>query len=218
MTRQIIQQTGTAPDGRQTARAALRNTAPLIEALATRLPDKGRVIEVASGTGQHATAFAEAFPNLEWSPSDVDPRQRDSIAAWCLYAGLANLHAPLTLDVAKAWPVADGSAQAVMTINLFHLIPALFVTRFFENAQAALETGGLAIVYGPFRRGDTFVSEGDRDFDAALRARDPAIGYKSVEAVTEMAEQAGLAPVARDDMPANNLLLTFAKAQVQDAF
>ena len=216
MTRHIIQQTDTALDGRRTAPAALRNTAPLIDALAVRLPDKGRVLEVASGTGQHAVAFAAAFPHLEWSPSDVDAGQRDSIAAWCQTAGLANLLAPLAVDVATAWPVADGSVQTVLTINLFHLIPALYVTQFFESAHAALETGGKVIVYGPFRRGATFVSDGDRDFDASLRARDPAIGYKTVEAVTDKAEQAGLAPIARDDMPANNLLLTFAKAQVQD--
>ncbi|MEL6464382.1 MAG: DUF938 domain-containing protein [Pseudomonadota bacterium] len=214
MTRHIIQQTDTDPDGRRTAPAALRNTASLIDALARRLPDKGRVLEVASGTGQHAAAFAAAFPHLEWYPSDADPGQRDSITAWRKHAGLANLMVPIAVDVAKAWPVVDGSAQAVLTINLFHLVPASFVKRFFENAYKALETGGHVIVYGPFRRGTTFVSDGDRDFDASLRARDPAIGYKSIEAVTDMADQVGFTPIARDNMPANNLLLTFAEAPV----
>lgn len=212
MTRHIIQQMDSDPDGRRIAPAALRNTEPLIETLAMRLPDRGRVLEVASGTGQHVAAFAAAFPHLDWSPSDVDAGQRDSIAAWCQNAGLANLQAPVALDVGTAWPVAERSVQAVLTINLFHLIPAPFVKRFFESAHTALDAGGQVIVYGPFRRGDAFASNGDRDFDASLRDRDPAIGYKSVEAVTDMADQVGLTLIARDEMPANNLLLTFAKA------
>jgi len=215
MTRHIIQQTDTDPDGRRIAPAALRNTAPLIDALALRLPDKGRILEVASGTGQHAAAFAAAFPHLEWSPSDVDPGQRRSIAAWRQHTGLANFAPPLAVDVATPWPVADRSVQAVLTINLFHLVPVQFGARFFESAYKALETDGYVIVYGPFRRGETFVSDGDRGFDASLRARDPAIGYKSVERMTDIAEQAGFAPIARDNLPANNLLLTFAKAQAQ---
>ncbi|MEO0938831.1 MAG: DUF938 domain-containing protein [Pseudomonadota bacterium] len=213
MTRHIIQQTDTDPDGRRTAPAAVRNTAPLIDALATRLPDKGSVLEVASGTGQHAAAFAAAFPHLSWTPSDVDPGQRGSIAAWRQHAGLANLATPLEVDVATTWPVAESSMQPVLTINLFHLVPVPFVARFFENAYNTLATGGYAIVYGPFRRGETFVSDGDRGFDASLRARDSAIGYKSVERVIAMAEQAGLTSIARENLPANNLLLTFAKAQ-----
>lgn len=213
MSRHIIQQADTAPDGRRTAPAALRNTKPLIDALSQRLPESGRVLEVASGTGQHAAAFAAAFPHLEWCPSDVDAEQRASITAWRRNAGLANLLAPLSVDVGSDWLVADASMHAVLTINLFHLIPTTFVTRFFECAQAALAEGGRVIIYGPFRRGTGFASDGDRDFDASLRARDPAIGYKSVEAIEDMAGQAGLRSVARDDMPANNLLLTFGKAQ-----
>ena len=198
------------------SQSADRNRKDIAAKLRARVQDGATVLEIASGTGQHAAAFAEAFPALVWTPSDVDPGQRESIAAWQRAAHLLNLSEPLAIDVAASWPVTPGSMQAVLTINLFHLIPALYVTQFFESAHAALETGGKVIVYGPFRRGATFVSDGDRDFDASLRARDPAIGYKSVEAVTDMAVQAGLAPIARDDMPANNLLLTFAKAQVLD--
>lgn len=155
-------------------------------------------------------AFAEAFPELTWTPSDVDPGQRDSIAAWKRESGLPNIDDPLTIDVADQWPVARGSVQGVLTINLLHLVPELSAQRLFEEAHAALSPGGRAFVYGPFLRGSSFASEGDRAFDASLRARDPAIGYKSVEAVTEFAVSAGFSPVAIDTMPANNLLLTFS--------
>ncbi|MEM1345617.1 MAG: DUF938 domain-containing protein [Pseudomonadota bacterium] len=210
MARHIVQEAEQAPDGRRTASAALRNTEPLIEALRARLPARGRVLEVASGTGQHVAAFAAAFPALDWMPSDVDPGQRQSIAAWREQSGLANIAEPVALDIASSWPIARGGVQAVLTINLLHLVPAPFVLRLFEEAQAALSENGRMIVYGPFLRGSSYASAGDRAFDAALRARDPIIGYKSVEAVSEAALAAGLTPIATDAMPANNLLLTFA--------
>ncbi len=188
----------------------MRNKGPLIEALRARLPARGHVLEVASGTGQHAAAFAAAFPALHWTPSDVDSGQRDSIAAWRRESGLNNLAEPLAIDIASPWPVADGHAQVVLTINLLHLIPELFVSRLFEEARRVLSDGGRMFVYGPFLRGSSYASDGDRAFDSSLRARDPAIGYKSVEAVSEFALAAGLTPIATDPMPANNLLLTFA--------
>lgn len=209
MTRHVIQQAEEASDGRRTAPAALRNCEPLIEALKGRLPADGHVLEIASGTGQHAAAFAAAFPALNWIPSDVDPNQRNSITAWRRESGLENLAEPLAIDVAAPWPVTPGSVQAVLTINLLHLIPEPFVTRLFEEAHAALTDGGKMIVYGPFLRGTSYASDGDRSFDASLRARDPAIGYKSVDAVTVVAQASGFTLAATDTMPANNLLLTF---------
>ena len=153
---------------------------------------------------------------LTWIPSDVDPGQRDSIAAWRRESGLKNFAAPLAIDVAAPWPLAPGHVQAVLTINLLHLIPGPFMSRLFEEARAALSEGGRLIVYGPFLRGSIYASEGDCTFDASLRARDPAIGYKSVEAVSDAALAAGLDPVATDAMPANNLLLTFAALRAPD--
>ena len=210
MARHIVPEANEAPDGRRTAPAAVRNSGPLIEALRARLPSQGRILEVASGTGQHAAAFAAAFPALDWMPSDIDPGQRDSIAAWRRERGLKNLAEPLAIDIAAPWPVARGSVQVVLTINLLHLVPEPFVSRFFEEARVALSDGGRVIVYGPFLRGASYASDGDRAFDASLRARDPAIGYKSVEAVSDLAHAAGFTPIANDAMPANNLLLTFA--------
>ena len=169
----------------------------------------GRVLEVASGTGQHVAAFAEAFPHLSWLPSDVDPDQRASIAAWRRVSGLQNVAEPLAMDVSAPWPVAPDHLHAVLTINLLHLVPVPFVSKLFESARSALNEDGLVIIYGPFLRGSSYASPEDLAFDASLRDRDPAIGYKSVEAVSETARVAGFVPVARDAMPANNLLLTF---------
>ena len=205
MARHVVQQAQEEADGRRIAPAALRNAAPLTEALRAGLPASGRVLEIASGTGQHAAAF----PALLWTPSDVDAGQRDSIRAWRREAGLENLAPPLAIDVAAPWPAERAGFDAVLTINLLHLIPAPFVARLFGEARAALRAEGRIIVYGPFLRGADFASDGDRDFDAALRERDPAIGYKSVEAVAEAAGQAGFRHAATDAMPANNLLLTF---------
>ena len=210
MARHIVQEANEAPDGRRVAPAAVRNSGPLIEALRARLPSQGCILEVASGTGQHAAAFAAVFPALDWIPSDVDPCQRDSIAAWRRESGLKNFAEPLAIDIAAPWPVARGRAQVVLTINLLHLIPEPFVLRLFDEARAALSDRGRMIVYGPFLRGSSYASDGDRAFDASLRDRDPAIGYKSVEAVSDVALATGLTPIATDAMPANNLLLTFA--------
>lgn len=210
MTRHIVQNAIEAPDGRRTAPAALRNTGPLIEALRPRLPSQGRILEVASGTGQHAVAFAQAFPELHWMPSDVDPGQRDSIAAWRRESGLKNLADPLAVDIADPWPIPTGHVQGVLTINLLHLIPERLVSYLFQEARAALSGSGRMMVYGPFLRGTAYASDGDRTFDASLRARDPAIGYKSLEAVSAASSAAGFTSIAIEPMPANNLLLTFA--------
>ncbi|MEM6616704.1 MAG: DUF938 domain-containing protein [Pseudomonadota bacterium] len=212
MKRHIIQEADEASDGRRTAAAALRNTAPLIKALQTRLPANGRVLELASGTGQHVAAFAEAFPDLDWIPSDVDAGQRQSIAQWRRVSGLQNIAEPLAIDIEEPWPVGQESVQIVLTINLLHLIPESIVPALFKEARAALIGKGRILIYGPFLRGTTYASDGDQAFDASLRARDPAIGYKSLENVSETARMAGFASVATDQMPANNLLLTFETA------
>lgn len=212
MARHIIQNADETPDGRRTAAAALRNTGPLVDTLKSRLPQEGRVLEVASGTGQHAAAFAAAFPGLSWTPSDVDPGQRGSIAAWRKESGLPNLSDPLAIDIAAPWPVARGAFGTVLTINLLHLVPQPFVSRLFSEAHRVLCDAGRLVIYGPFLRGTAYASEGDQAFDASLRARDPAIGYKSAEEVADMAGAAGFSQVAADAMPANNLLLTFARS------
>lgn len=210
MAHHIVQAATEGPDGRRTAPAALRNAGPLQAALAQRLPARGRVLEIASGTGQHAAAFAMAFPALQWVPSDIDPAQRDSIRAWRAHCGAPNLAEPLAIDVAAPWPVPPGDADAVVTVNLLHLIPEALVALFFDQARVAVRAGGALCLYGPFLRGSGYASDGDRAFDADLRARDPAIGYKSIDAVVAVADKAGWSLAAQDALPANNLLLSFA--------
>lgn len=211
MSRHIVQSSETGPDGRRFAAAALRNAAPILQALSPHLPAKGRVLEIASGTGQHMASFAAAYPDLEWVPSDVDAGQRDSISAWQRDSGLANFADPLAIDIAEPWPVEAGFAQAVVAINLLHLVPDHFVPRLFDQAHTALSAGGRMAIYGPFKRADGFASDGDRSFDASLRDRDPAIGYKMLDYVRDIAVAHGLQPLDVQDMPANNLLLTFTK-------
>ncbi|MEM8916341.1 MAG: DUF938 domain-containing protein, partial [Pseudomonadota bacterium] len=168
MAKHIVQSATETADGRRTAPAAARNCGPLIEALRKRLPTTGRVLEVASGTGQHAAAFAAAFPGLNWTPSDIDHGQRQSIVAWREESGLKNLAEPLAIDIAAPWPVEPGRAQAVLTINLLHLIPEPHVSRLFAEARVALGDGGRLIIYGPFLRGTSYASEGDQAFDSSL--------------------------------------------------
>lgn len=211
MARQIFQQAQESPDGRRTAPAALRNTGPLIDALRNRLPKSGRVLELASGTGQHAAAFAAAFPDLHWLPSDSDPGQRASIAAWRRAAQRDNLAAPLDIDASVPWPEDVADMQAVLVINLLHLVPDPVVVTLFRSAHAALGPDGVLMIYGPFLRGTRYASNGDRQFDATLRARDPSIGYKSREWIDDVATGSGFVPIATDAMPANNLLVSFAK-------
>lgn len=209
MEKHIVQITEKSHEGLRTAPAATRNTGPLIDALRGRLPAQGRVLEVASGTGQHVAAFGTAFPDLSWLPSDVDPMQRKSIDTWRRVQDLSNVSAPLALDIDKPWPVARGYVDVVLTINLLHLVPVSSMLSFFDEGRSALNEQGRLIIYGPFLRGSSYASEGDRYFDISLREQDPAIGYKSVEQVTEIALKMGLVLQVKDTMPANNLLMTF---------
>ncbi len=190
------------------APAAARNLAPILDVLRAHLPAEGRAVEFASGTGQHVVAFAEAFPRIAWTPTDVDAGRLASIQAWRAAAGLANLSAPLRLNVEQAdWPFPPASMDVAVTVNLLHLIAADVAQRLFDGIGRTLKPGGRCFVYGPFLRNGTFASDGDREFHRALSAQDPAIGYKDQDAVTLMAEAAGLRVLEWRAMPANNLML-----------
>lgn len=218
MVQPINQHATETPEGRRTAPAAERNCTPLIEALKKRLPESGRVLEIASGTGQHAASFAKAFPELVWVPSDIDIGQRRSISAWRRESGLENLLEPIAIDVAERWAVDRNGVQTVLAINLLHLIPEPSVAALFHGARSTLSEAGRIIIYGPFLRGSEYASEGDLTFDASLRARDAQIGYKSVGQVSELAFQSGFTRVAVDPMPANNLLFTFQVTRPAEPF
>ncbi|WP_028228321.1 DUF938 domain-containing protein [Paraburkholderia ferrariae] len=195
---------------RLSAPAAGRNAAPILDVLRGVLPARGTVLEIASGTGQHAVHFAAALPDLVWQPSDADPRARASIEAWRAQAGLANLRAPLELDVLREpWPIE--AFDALVCINMIHIAPWEAAVALMHGAGARLPAGGVLATYGPYRRGGAHTAPGNEAFDADLRARDPAWGVRDMEAVEALAHAQGLVCEARVPMPANNFTLVFRK-------
>ncbi|MBY0333278.1 MAG: DUF938 domain-containing protein [Acetobacteraceae bacterium] len=200
------------PDPRRSAPAALRNRDAILSALRTLLPPAGLVLEVASGSGEHAVHFAAALPDLVFQPSDPDPRARASIDAWVAGAGLPNLRPALALDAAAspaAWPIAR--ADAVLCINMVHIAPWEAALGLVRGAAALLPAGAPLVLYGPFRRGGAHTAPSNAAFDAALRAEDPRWGVRDLEAVAQAAA-AGFGPPTVVPMPANNLVLAFRRA------
>ena len=197
------------------AAAADRNKGPLLEVLRRVLPDRGRVLEIASGTGQHAVHFARALPGLSWQPTDVDPEALASIAAHREEAALPNRLAPQRLDVTRRpWPVAR--AEAVVCINLLHIAPGAVTEALFAGARAVLPPGAPLLTYGPYRRDGRHTAPSNARFDAALRARNPEWGVRDLEAVVEVARDAGFDWEEAIPMPANNFTLLFRRSPEGD--
>lgn len=194
-------------EARRHAPATLRNRMTIADTLRGVLPLSGSVLEVASGSGEHAAYFAGEFPALDWQPSDPDADARVSIAAWC--EGIENVLPPLEIDAAAAiWPV-DG-ADAVLCINMVHISPWEATLGLMAGAARLLPAGAPLILYGPFLQYDVPTAESNLAFDESLRARDPRWGIRSVDAVREAA--AGFVLEQTIPMPANNLLLVFRRA------
>lgn len=198
---------------KQFSPSAARNTEPILAALRPRLPASGRALEIASGTGQHIAAFASAFPGLEWTPSDPDPTARASIAAHVAEAELANLHAPLDLDVVDpSWPEAvEVGLDVMVAVNLLHISPWGATLGLLSGAGRLLAPDGRLFIYGPFSRSGDYLSQSNVQFDAALRHRDPSWGLRDVHDVAAAARAKGLGLAEVIAMPANNLLLMFSK-------
>jgi SAM-dependent methyltransferase len=197
-------------DGRSHAPAAARNRDPILDVLRTELPPSGLVLEIASGTGEHAVHFARALARLTWQPSDPSPEARRSIAAWTAAAGCANILPPLDLDVTgEAWPVER--AAAVVCINMIHISPWEATEGLMRGAGRLLGSGAPLYLYGPFRRGDHPLEPGNAAFDDDLRRRDPRWGLRELDAVTACAARHGFARCTVVAMPANNLSVIFRK-------
>ncbi|MBN3855626.1 MULTISPECIES: DUF938 domain-containing protein [unclassified Paraburkholderia] len=195
---------------RLSAPAAARNAAPILDVLRTALPAHGTVLEIASGTGQHAVHFATALPGIDWQPSDADARARASIAAWREHAGLVNLRAPLDLDVRREpWPV--DAVDAIVCINMIHISPWEATIALMKGAGARIAQGGALVLYGPYRRDGAHTAPSNEAFDADLRARDPAWGVRDLEAVDALARAEGFVCEAVVPMPANNFTVVFRK-------
>ena len=198
------------PAGALASPAAARNTAPILGVLKAHLPARGRVLEVASGAGEHAVAFARALPGLEWTPSDPSAEARASIAAWAEEAGLPNLRPPLALDMLDAAGGPDGPWEAVICINMAHISPWAATEGLMRLAGRALRRpGGLLALYGPYREAEVELAPSNAAFDASLKARDPAWGLRDRAEVEAAAKAEGLAMTLRVEMPANNLMLLF---------
>ena len=198
---------------KQTAAAAERNRAPILEALSPLLPAAGRILEVASGPGVHVVTFAEARPGLDWQPSDPEPRARASITAWIADRGLANVAPPLDLDMTRPdWHEQAGGAgdfDGLVTINLLHVAPWAACEGLMAGAARLLKPGAFLFVYSPFMRDGRHNSEGNRQFDRSLRAQNPVLGLRDVNDVTDCAAENGLTLEEIVEMPANNRSLVF---------
>lgn len=185
-----------------------RNQGPILEVLQRHLAEARRVLEIGSGTGQHAVHFAAAMPWLTWQSSDRADNL-PGIAAWLDEAALPNTPPAVELDVDRRWPAAR--FDAVFTANSLHIMGWPQVEAFFAGVRGILEQKGLLIVYGPFNYGGDFTSDSNRAFEQWLKERDPASGIRDFEAVDALARAIGLALVEDNAMPANNRCLVWRR-------
>jgi hypothetical protein len=196
-------------DSRRHAPATLRNRDAILAILRDALPSGGLVLEVASGSGEHAIHFAAALPALDWQPSDPDPAALASIAAWRAEAGLPNLRPPILLDAAGDWPI--DRADAILCINMVHISPWQATIGLFEGAARLLASGAPLILYGPYFQSDVAPAPSNLDFDANLRARNPDWGIRTLGEMTALAAKQGFHLDSVLPMPANNLTLIFRR-------
>jgi SAM-dependent methyltransferase len=200
-------------DPRQYRPHVPRNRDPILDVLKRVLPQRGLVLEIASGSGEHAAYFAQALPQLTWQPSDPDAAALASSAAHRTDVGLANLLAPLHLDVtASSWPVAH--ADAVICCNMIHIAPWTACEGLVAGAARVLPTGGLLYLYGPYKIGGAHTAPSNQDFDAYLRRQNPAWGIRDLDEVTALAGGNGFTLIETVAMPANNLSVIFARKSV----
>ncbi len=178
----------------------------------------GDILEIGSGTGQHAVAFARRTPQLTWWPSDIFPSHLASIEAWRQYEGLANMRAPQRVDLTEAawnWHAGEKPGPplaAMLCINVLHISPWRVAQNLFSGAERLLRADGQLFVYGPFMRNGEHTAPGNAVFDATLRAENPEWGVRDIRDLSALAEKAGLSLAEIAPMPANNLVLVFARA------
>lgn len=198
----------TSRDVRLSSPAALRNRGPISDVLLDILPETGTVLEIASGSGEHIIHFASLFPALDWQPSDPSPEARASILAWSKAEQPVNVLPPLDIDAAgDQWPVQR--ADAMIAINMVHISPWFATQGLLKAAGRLLPAGGVLFLYGPYRRDGHPLVQSNVDFDADLRARNPAWGIRRLEDLEETGGQSGLSIASVAEMPANNLGVTF---------
>ena len=192
------------------APAATRNRQPILDVLQPHLPEKGLVLEIASGTGEHVVHYAAARPGLTFQPSDPDAGARASVDDWVRTLGLGNVKPALEIDVTReTWPVER--ADAVLCCNMIHIAPWEAAVGLVTGAGRLVPSGGLLFLYGPYRRGGRHTAPSNEAFDSDLKRRKPAWGVRDLEAVIELAELHGFSAPEIVEMPANNLSLLFKR-------
>jgi SAM-dependent methyltransferase len=187
-----------------------RNKGPILDVLKRVLPKTGRVLEIASATGQHIAHFARELPALVWQPSDVSEEHLGQLRARWEHVGLENLLKPIRLDVTTSpWPILR--ADAIYNANMIHISPWETTPALFRGAQSVLPLGGVLVTYGPYAVDGEHTSESNAEFDASLRARDSEFGVRDVMKMAEVAQERGFLLEEKVTMPANNFCLVWRK-------
>jgi len=186
-----------------------QNQVPILDVLREEFADSRKVLEIASGTGQHAVFFGRALPHLRWQTSEL-AQNHAGIQAWLDEAQLPNVLAPVAIDVnSAAWPI--DRADAVFNANTVHIVSWPGVERMFAGIGRVLDVGGIVCMYGPFNYGGKFTTESNARFDAWLKSRDPASGVRDFEAINRLAEAQGLLLLKDVSMPGNNRTLVWKR-------
>jgi SAM-dependent methyltransferase len=210
-----LEQRGIGADRRMFSPSAARNSEPILAVLEHVLPTDGVVLEIGSGTGEHAVCFAKAMPSLTWQPSDPDADARASAASWIKFAGLNNVLAPLDIDVsARLWGVEQKARfDAIVSINMIHIAPWAASLGLFAGAGRLLRAGGLLVLYGPFMRNGVHNAPSNAAFDASLKQRNPSWGVRDIADLERLGEAARLGLRETIEMPANNMSLVFSSGE-----
>lgn len=215
--------TPATPDGRLDAPTFHRNHEPIWSAIAEWLQAQtGDVLEIGSGTGQHAATFARRTPRLAWWPSDIHSSHLESIAAWRRHERLANLHAPQRIDLAahdwnwQAGETVSRPLTAILCINVLHISPWRVTQNLLSGAGRLLRSNGRLFLYGPFMRDGKHTAPSNADFDAALRNENAEWGVRDVRDLRELADETGLSLTKITPAPANNLVLAFERTLRQN--
>lgn len=200
-------------DRRLRSPSTARNREPILAVLQRVLPPDARVLEIASGSGEHGVFVARAMPGLTWQPSDPDADARASIAAWIETEGLSNVLSPRAIDVRQdLWGVeAEAPYDAIVAINMIHISPWAATLGLLAGAGRLLRPGGVLYTYGPYKRDGRHTAPSNESFEASLRARDASWGVRDVAEVERAASLQGLALREIVDMPANNFSLVFVR-------
>jgi cyclopropane fatty-acyl-phospholipid synthase-like methyltransferase len=194
-------------DARRFAAAAGRNRDPILAVFRTRVAADARVLEIGSGSGEHAVHLCTALPGLDWQPSDPDPANRESMMAWIDHSGLSNVRPPLDIDVrAATWGVeAIAPFDVVVSINMIHVAPWQCALALLEGAARLLRESGVVFLYGPFMRGGAHTAPSNAAFDERLRNENSQWGVRDLDDVVRAGSELGLHCVDVVPMPANNL-------------